>query len=63
MPKFTSHEKAEAAAREVKQRRRVYPRLAAMRPAEREYQIAIMEEIAEDYRRLVEAEPFKLESK
>jgi hypothetical protein len=57
MTQFTARQKAECAAREVKQRRRVYPRFVTdgrMTQAFADAQIAIMDEIASDYR--IEAE-------
>ena len=50
---FTDQEKAECAAREVKMRRRAYPRWVAsgqMPKAQADREIAMMEEIASDYR-------------
>lgn len=52
-------EKLEAVEREIKQRRRVYPRLVdqgKMTQAFADRQIAIMEAIADDYRRDVEGD-------
>lgn len=54
---FTDQEKAEVAAREVKWRKRVYPnRIVTGRMTEREAkrQIAVMEEIAADYKARLE---------
>ncbi len=53
MTRFTDQEKREAAEREVKFRRRVYARRISegkMKPEQAEREIAVMEEIAEDYR-------------
>lgn len=53
MTKFTDEEKAEAAEREAAYRRRVYVRLVQagrMSPISAKHQIAMMEEIASDYR-------------
>ena len=50
---FTDTEKCEAAEREAKMRRRVYPRWIRdkkMSQAEGDRQIALMDEIAADYR-------------
>lgn len=52
-------EKANCAAREVKQRRWVYSRLVAegrMRQQSAEHEIEVMEAIAEDYRRWADEE-------
>lgn len=52
MKKFTDARKAAEARREVKMRRRVYARrvgTGAMSASEADYQIAVMEEIADDY--------------
>lgn len=49
----TDQEKAEAAEREVKMRRRVYPRWVAqgkLSQADANHQISVMEDIARDYR-------------
>lgn len=49
---FTDKDKHDAAVREVKQRKRVYPRLVGdgrMSQAEADRQIAIMQAIADDY--------------
>lgn len=49
---FTNEQKHECALREVRQRRRVYPRLieqAKMSPSTANDQILMMEEIAADY--------------
>jgi hypothetical protein len=54
---FTNREKADAAAREVRMRQRVYPRRVAsgaMDQTGADKQIAIMEEIAQDYRAMAE---------
>jgi cell fate (sporulation/competence/biofilm development) regulator YlbF (YheA/YmcA/DUF963 family) len=61
MPAFTAHEKLAAAEREVKQRRKVYRHLVAegrMSTEFAEYQIAVMEAIAEDYRTLAGGDLF-----
>lgn len=50
---FTNEEKWQAAAREVRLRRRVYPSLVAsgqMSQQEADSEIALMKEIANDYR-------------
>jgi hypothetical protein len=55
MSKYSNKEKAEAARREVGLRRHVYARRVAegkMREELAREQIALMEEIAEDYERL-----------
>lgn len=58
---FTDREKAECAEREVKQRQRVYARHVAAGKMSKEfadYQIAVMEEIAAEYRaKVVELPP------
>lgn len=54
---FTNTEKREAADREVKQRERVYPRFVENRKMTQDFadrQIALMREIADDYRKLEE---------
>ncbi|MGY2051917.1 hypothetical protein [Methylobacterium sp. JK268] len=56
---YTAADKLACAEREVRQRRRVYPRLVAdgrMRQDEAERQTALMEAIAADYRAQVAAE-------
>jgi hypothetical protein len=56
---YTATELAECAAREVKQRRRVYPRLidqGKMTQSMADRQIAMMEEIARDYASKAEGE-------
>ena len=56
---YTSKEKLAAICREVKYRKRVYKRMVELRnmtPQKAEYEIAIMEEIAEDYWPEAEAE-------
>jgi len=56
---ITNREKADCAERELKQRRRVYPRFVAdgrMAQQFADRQIAIMEAIAGDYRALADAE-------
>lgn len=55
----TAEDKLDAVEREIRYRRRVYPRLIEAGKLMRgiaETQIAIMEEIAEDYRKLAEKE-------
>lgn len=50
---FTDTDKREAAEREAKMRRRVYPRWVTdgrLKQAEADRQIALMDEIANDYR-------------
>jgi hypothetical protein len=50
---FTRAEKLAALEREIAMRKRVYPRFIAqnkMKQAEADRQVAIMEDIAEDYR-------------
>jgi hypothetical protein len=57
--RFTARQKQQAAAREVSQRQRVYPRLVdagRLKHAEAERQIAVMQSIEADYRKLAEAE-------
>ena len=52
---FTATEKLEAARREIKWRRKVFPnrvQTKRMTPHEADYQIKIMEAIAADYERL-----------
>lgn len=59
MTKFTAREKADCAAREVKQRQWVYPRRVAegkMTQALADAQIALMTEIASEYGAAAEAE-------
>ncbi|WP_185982847.1 hypothetical protein [Aureimonas mangrovi] len=56
---ITALDKAECADREVKQRRRVYPRFVSdgrMTQAFADRQIAVMEAIAADYRIVADAE-------
>lgn len=51
---YSAREKALCAEREVRQRQRVYPRFVAegrMKLDQAEYQIAVMQAIAEDYNR------------
>ena len=53
MTDYTDEDKLKAAEREVKMRRRVYPRWVAdgkMTQVQADREIAIMEAIAEDYR-------------
>lgn len=55
----TNAEKAEVAEREVKQRQRLYPRWVAngrMTKAFADKQLAVMQEIAADYRELANKE-------
>lgn len=57
--RFTSRQKQQAAAREVAQRQRVYPRLVEagkMKQADADRQIAIMSAIEIDYRQRADAE-------
>lgn len=52
-PRFSNRDKAEAAEREVRQRVRVYPRLidkGKLTEVQASFQLAIMREIAADYR-------------
>jgi hypothetical protein len=56
---FTALDKLRCAEREVKLRRQVYPNRiesGRMSPAKAEYEIAVMADIAEDYRKLAEGE-------
>lgn len=56
---FTARQKQQAAAREVAQRQRVYPRLVEagrLKQAEAERQVAVMQSIEADYRKIAEAE-------
>lgn len=56
---FSARDKQKAAAREVGQRQRVYPRLVEsgrMNQADADRQIAIMQSIAADYEKQAEAE-------
>ena len=56
---FRAVEKLAAAEREVKQREHVYPRLidaGKMSSAKAAHEIAVMREIADDYRQAVEKE-------
>lgn len=56
---FTARQKQQAAAREVAQRHRVYPRLVEagkMKQADADLQIAIMSAIELDYRQRADAE-------
>ena len=51
--KYTDEEKARVATREVRLRKRVYPGRVLthrMKKSEADYQIAVMEEIASEYR-------------
>lgn len=59
MTKFTNKEKADEAEREVKMRKQVYPNQVAIGRYSRETadkRIAIMEEIAQEYRKEEEME-------
>ena len=59
---FSAEDKRRAAAREVAQRQRVYPRLVEagkMKQADAERQTAIMSAIEADYRKLAEEEAAK----
>lgn len=59
MASFTAEEKWKAAAREVKYRQRVYPRLVEagkMSHGQSLQQIAVMLEISEDYAKLADKE-------
>lgn len=56
---FTNAEKAECAERELRQRRRVYPRFIEQNKMSQSFadsQIAMMEEIANDYHKLAQGE-------
>lgn len=56
---FTTADKLAAVEREIKQRRRVYPRLVAAEKMSQNFadeQIAVMEAIAADYREAAERE-------
>ena len=56
---FTAREKADCAAREVRQRKRVYGRLVGegrMKGADADRQIALMAEIAAEYGAIAEAQ-------
>lgn len=60
--RITENEKAECAEREVRQRRRVYPRFVAdgrMTQAFADRQLALMEEIAREYRAKADAQDAK----
>lgn len=62
MDEITAREKADCAEREVKMRRRVYPRWVAdgrLTQGIADRQIAIMDAIAADYRAQAEAEEAK----
>lgn len=57
--RFTARQKQQAAAREVAQRQRVYPRLVEagkMKRTDADKQIAIMSDIESDYRQRADAE-------
>ncbi len=57
--RFTAAEKCEAAEREIKKRRRVYAALVEASRMTREFadlQIALMQEIADDYRERAKSE-------
>lgn len=57
--RFTARDKQRAAAREVAQRQRVYPRLidsGKMKQADADLQLAIMTAIEADYRKQADAE-------
>lgn len=59
---FSAEDKRRAAAREVAQRQRVYPRLVEsgkMKQADADRQTAIMSAIEADYRKLAEEEAAK----
>lgn len=59
MSAFTPQQKLEAVEREIKMRRRVYPRWCAdgrMTQAKADQEIAVMESIAADYRADVDRE-------
>ena len=52
---YTAKEKREAAERELKMRQRVYPRWVTdkrMAQAKADYEMAVMAEIVEDYKKL-----------
>ncbi len=56
---FTAREKQKCAAREVGQRQRTYAHLVAKRgmdQAKADHQIALMQEIEADYRKIADAE-------
>jgi hypothetical protein len=55
MVSYTAREKREEAMREIEMRQRVYGRKGHLTPTD-EKRIAIMEEIAEDYRKIIEDE-------
>lgn len=57
--RFTARQKQQAASREVVQRKRVYQRLVdtnRMKPEDAEREIAIMQSIEADYRKIADAE-------
>jgi hypothetical protein len=57
--KYSAHDKLTAIDRELAYRRRVYPRLVANHQVSQQhanYQIAVLEAIADDYRELVKKE-------
>ena len=61
--RFTAKQKADGAAREVRHRRRVYAHLVEngrMTQAKADYEIALMEEIREDYNAKTAAESPRL---
>lgn len=63
MAEFTAKQKAECAAREVKQRLRVYPHLVSEGRMSQEFadeQIALMAEIAADLRKAADEEEPRL---
>lgn len=56
---FTNEQKHKAALREIMQRRRVYPRLVgkgSMTQKQMDYEIAVMTEIAGEYRERMDAD-------
>ena len=55
MANFSNREKAIEAEREVKMRKQVYPRMGKNSPTDKT-RIAIMAEIAQDYRKLAQGE-------
>lgn len=60
MPPFTNAQKYAVVVREVEMRRRVYPGWVAkgrMKQEEADFQIAVMDEIGADYKRLATQDP------
>jgi hypothetical protein len=57
---YSAEEKLREIRREIEMRKYVYGRTSTISPHEAKFRIDIMEEIAEDYRKLAEAEEPRL---